>query len=140
MSRFAEVIVIARDGWSAMEPLTQPDPGREWHQCFTPVDDSVFEGTLSGSVDCYMWVAQFPRMNWWGLLSFLEGLEWADPYSVQVLIRDEEDSCFGLWMLIGGKMTEIPLAGTTRLPADNLITGGVLIRSEKYGEEPSGQD
>lgn len=35
-----------------MESLTQPDPDREWQQCFTPVDDSVFDGTLDGSVDC----------------------------------------------------------------------------------------
>ncbi|MFC9967852.1 hypothetical protein ACFVH4_26795 [Nocardia ignorata] len=139
MSRFAEVIVVARDGWPVMESLTQPDPDREWQQCFTPIDDSVFEGTLSGSVDCYMWVAQFRRLNWWGLLGYLESLDWPDPYSVQILIRDEEDSCFGLWMIIDGKMTEIPLLGTERIPNDRLITGGVLIRPEKY-TEPSGSE
>ncbi|MFD3596241.1 hypothetical protein ACFWU5_26270 [Nocardia sp. NPDC058640] len=117
-----------------MEPLTVPDPDREWHQCFTPVNDSVFEGTLQGVADCYMWVAQFRRFNWWGLLGHLEGLDWPDPFSVQVLIRDEEDDCFGLWMLLGGRMTEIPLAGTERIPSDRLITGGVLIRPQKHTE------
>ncbi|WP_410871317.1 hypothetical protein [Nocardia sp. A7] len=122
-----------------MEPLTQPDPDREWHQCFTPVDDSVFEGSCNGSSDCYMWVIQFYRHNWTGLLKHLAGLDWPDPYSVQVLIRDEEDDCFGLWMLLGGKMTEIPLVSTERIPSDQLITGGVLIRPERYAE-PSGSE
>lgn len=134
LSRYAEVIVLARDAWPVMESLVSPDPDREWHQCFTSVDDSVFEGSCRGSGDCYMWVAQFPRATWWGLLAYLEGLKWPDPYSVQVLICDEEDDCFGLWMLLGGKMTEIPLGSTERIPSDQLITGGVLIRPEKYAE------
>ncbi|WP_198654207.1 MULTISPECIES: hypothetical protein [Nocardia] len=132
MSRFAEVVVLAREAMEVMEHLTVPAPEREWHQCFTPVDDSVFEGTCNGSSDCYLWVAQFYRRNWTGLLAHLEGLEWPDPHSVQVMIRDEEDDLFGLWMMIDGHLTEIHLARTERLPDPESITGGVLKRVDRY--------
>jgi hypothetical protein len=74
MSRFAEVIVLARNAEAVMEPLTRPEPDREWFQCFTPVDDGVFYGTGSGSREYYMWVIQFWRHNWRNLLSHLESL------------------------------------------------------------------
>nr|WSX54002.1 hypothetical protein OG409_36840 [Streptomyces sp. NBC_00974] len=59
MSRFTEVIVLAREAEEAMEPLTRPDENREWHQGFTRVDDRVFAGTGSPSKECYTWVVQF---------------------------------------------------------------------------------
>ncbi|MFC6011375.1 hypothetical protein [Nocardia lasii] len=67
-------------------------------------------------------------------MKHLEGLDWPDPYSVQVMIRDEEDDCFGLWMLLDGKLREIPLMSTVRIPSDELITGGILVRVEKYDD------
>jgi len=115
-----------------MAHLTVPDPEREWHQCFTPVDDSVFEGSFKGSSDCYMWVIQFYRPNWRGLLTHLEGLAWPDPYSVQILIRDEEDDLFGLWMMMNGRLTEVQLARTRRSSVPTLITGGVLYRVDRF--------
>ncbi|WP_204249079.1 hypothetical protein [Nocardia arizonensis] len=140
VSRYAEVIVLARDAGEVMEHLTVPDPEREWYQCFTPVDDSVFEGGCNGSVDCYMWVIQFSRLNWRGLLAHLEGLDWPYPHSVQVLIRDEEDKVFGLWMLAKGRLTEIPLAGTERIPNPDSITGGVLVRVDENGRRLGSED
>ncbi|UGT52376.1 hypothetical protein [Nocardia asteroides] len=127
-------MVIARDASAVMEHLTLPDPDREWHQCFTPVDDSLFEGTRNGSSDCYLWVIQFYRHNWWGLLKHLEGLDWPDPYSVQVMIRDEEDHIFGMWMILDGCLKEIPLCRAERVPNSKLITGGVLIRTDAFGD------
>ncbi|MFJ8645900.1 hypothetical protein ACIRNI_07230 [Streptomyces sp. NPDC093546] len=106
-----------------MEPLTRPDPNREWHQCFTRVDDSVFAGETSPSEECYAWVIQFIRLNWRGLLPHLEALPWPDPHSVQVLVRDEDDDCFGLWMLYDGALTEVPLPRTQRKPYENSVTG-----------------
>src|SRR5262249_27595034 len=70
VSRFAEVIVIARDAEQIMEPLTRPDGNREWHQCFKPVYDRYFGApNLRDSTACFMWVIEFYRMNWRGLLS-----------------------------------------------------------------------
>jgi hypothetical protein len=90
MSRFADVVVIAKDAEEVMAPLTREDPDREWRQRFTAVSHGFFSHN--------MWITQFERVTWRGLLPYLESLPWPDPYSVQVLIRDEEDECFGLWM------------------------------------------
>lgn len=133
MSRFAEVIVIAREAEEIMEPLTQPDDNREWYQCFKPVCEGDFNRPNIGySGSCFMWIIQFERMNWRGLLSHLQSLRWPDPYSVQVLVHDEEDDCFGLWMIYDGKLVEVPLPRTVRTPYVNSVTG-VLTRSDRAG-------
>jgi hypothetical protein len=49
-----------------------------------------------------------------GLLACLESLPWPRPGSVQVLIHDEEDDCFGLWMIHDGKLEEVALPRTQR--------------------------
>ncbi|WP_406401593.1 hypothetical protein OH805_21180 [Streptomyces sp. NBC_00879] len=130
MSRFAEVIVLARNAEEVMEPLTRPDENREWHQCFTRVDDGVFGGEGVPSDECYAWVVQFIRRNWHGLLAHLESLPWPNPHSVQVLVRDEDDDCFGLWMIYDGRLTEVPLPRTRREPFSDTITG-VLSRTDR---------
>lgn len=123
MSRFAEVIVLARGAEEVMEPLTRPDENREWHQCFARVDDGMFSGSGMPSDECYAWVIQFTRLNWHGLLTHLESLPWPDPQSVQVLVRDEDDACFGLWMIYDGSLVEVPLPHTRREPYENSVTG-----------------
>lgn len=128
MSRFTEVIVIAKDAEHVMEPLTRPDPSRQWQQCFTKVGEDQFSGA-AGSEACFTWVVQFWRHNWDGLLAHLEGLPWPCPHSVQVLIRDEEDYCFGLWMLYDGRLQEVPLPRTERQQTHVSITG-VLVRTD----------
>lgn len=132
MSRFAEVVVIARDAEQIMEPLTRPDSNREWHQCFKPVYGRNFGApSLSNSTACFMWIVEFQRMNWQGLLSHLESLSWPDPASVQILIHDEEDDCFGLWMIYDGKLVEVPLPRTVRTPCTDASVTGVLTRSDR---------
>ncbi|WP_030162965.1 hypothetical protein, partial [Streptomyces sp. NRRL S-244] len=123
MSRFAEVIVLARNAEEVMEPLTRSDKSREWHQRFTRIDDGMFYGSRVPSKECYAWVIQFMRHNWHGLLPHLESLPWPNPESVQVLVRDEEDSCFGLWMIYGGSLVEVSLPHTKREPYAASITG-----------------
>ncbi|MBT2407700.1 MULTISPECIES: hypothetical protein [unclassified Streptomyces] len=129
MSRNAEVIVLARGAEQVMEPLTRPDESREWHQTFIPVYDAMFEGSGTTSAECYTWIVQFRRRNWLGLLGHLESLDWPDPQSVQVLVRDQDDSCFGLWMIYDGKLTEVPLPRTNRTPFTDSVTG-VLRRTD----------
>ncbi|MFH8612905.1 hypothetical protein ACH4D5_36085 [Streptomyces sp. NPDC018029] len=136
MSRYAEVIVLARDAEEVMEPLTRPSADREWYQCFTRVDNSVFAGADSSSRECYAWVVQFTRHNWYGLLPHLESLPWPDPYSVQVLVRDEEDDCFGLWMLHDGKLTEVSLPHTSRHLAPGISVTGTLSRTDRDWADP----
>jgi hypothetical protein len=78
---------------------------------FTPIDDGAFYGDGRGSALCYMWIIQFTRQNWSGFLEYLEGLSWPRPESVQVLLRDQDDDCFGLWMIYKGKLKEVHLPG-----------------------------
>lgn len=115
-----------------MEPLTRPDKNREWHQTFTRVGDNVFTGSGTPSDECYAWVVQFIRRNWTGLLAHLESLPWPDPWSVQVLVRDEDDDCFGLWMIYDGQLVEVPLPRTEREPFSDTIVG-VLSRTDRPG-------
>ncbi|WP_405783161.1 hypothetical protein OG512_30045 [Streptomyces sp. NBC_01378] len=104
MSRFVGVVVIARDARDVMEPLTRPDDDREWHQCFTPAEVGMSDA----------WTVEFIRRNWDGLLAHLEALPWPRPETVQVLIGGEDDDCFGLWMMYGGRLVEVPLPHTRR--------------------------
>lgn len=108
MSRLAEVIVLALDAHEVMEPLTRDDEERTWRGRFTPVDTTW--GTFN-----HGWAMEFGNMRpRSGLLKHLESLPWPRPESVQVLIHDEEDDCFGLWMIHAGKLVEVSLPHTRR--------------------------
>ncbi|MFD6970424.1 hypothetical protein [Streptomyces sp. NPDC059949] len=138
MSRLAEIIVIAHEAEQVMEHLTQPDPDREWTQRFTRVDEGAFMADGSPlhsrhptlqSERCFMWVVEFTHSTWRGLLTHLESLPWPRPHSVQVLIRDEDDDCFGLWMLYDSRLVEITLPRTSRKPFSDAVHG-VLSRTD----------
>ncbi|GAB4102980.1 hypothetical protein GCM10028790_19990 [Micromonospora taraxaci] len=110
MSRIAEVVVLAADAHEVMAPLTQDNDGtRPWHNIFVPIE-SQWAGTFGRG-----WAAEFThRRHWAKLLEYLEAVPWPRPETVQVLIHDEEDDCFGLWMLYDGKLLEVPLPCTER--------------------------
>ncbi|MFE3003116.1 hypothetical protein ACFXG4_50295 [Nocardia sp. NPDC059246] len=65
MSSLAEVIVLGRDAEQLMHHLTVRDDEREWHQCFTPVGDAMFEGTNRATDECYAWVIQDSCFGLW---------------------------------------------------------------------------
>ncbi|OQR63437.1 hypothetical protein B6E66_13955 [Streptomyces maremycinicus] len=126
MSRFAQVIVLAPYSDEVMQPLTQPDHSRSWEGQFEHLD--LFTG---------VWVIEFERVRpRSGLLRHLQSLAWPYPESVQVLIHDEDDDCFGLWMMRDGVLAEQPVPGHRRLHGPVLGTGaypgdpGVLLRTE----------
>ncbi|MFD4904318.1 hypothetical protein [Kitasatospora purpeofusca] len=107
MSRIAEVIVLAQDAETVMDPLTRPDPTRTWQGCFAEMSPTGTSG--------FGWGAEFERMSGRsGLLKHLESLPWPRPETVQILIHDEEDDCFGLWMIHDGRLVEVPLPRTRR--------------------------
>lgn len=128
MSRFAEVVVLASDAENIMKPLTERDESRPWTGQFTDVGHGMFGG----------WAIQFVRRSRWvGLLEHLESLPWPSPHTVQVLIHDEEDDCFGLWMIHDGRLVEVPLPRTRRDFWTNHYTGvvdqdcpGILVRTD----------
>ena len=109
MSRIAEVVVIALDADEVMEPLTRDDPARSWQGRFVPIHSQW------GASFAHGWATEFDRMrSRAGLLAHLESLPWPRPESVQVLIHDEEDDCFGLWMIHDRKLVEVTLPHTQR--------------------------
>lgn len=136
MSRYAEVLVLALYADEVMEPLTRDDdgsdPARTWRGRFTQVRlDSG--GPLLG----HAWAMEFGRVRpRSGLLRHLESLPWPYPESVQVLIHDEDDDCFGLWMMQDGRLAEIPLPRTRRFhqpapPTDEFPPDpGLLLRTD----------
>ncbi|GAB2935838.1 hypothetical protein [Streptomyces mayteni] len=122
--------MLAQDADGVMEPLTRPDETRTWGGTF----HEMWPGGLGG----FGWGAEFVRLaSRSGLLRHLESLPWPRPESVQVLIHDEEDDCFGLWMMHDGRLVEIPLPRTGRFhfePHDERYPPdpGVLTRTDRY--------
>ncbi|MCX4967117.1 hypothetical protein OHA98_20435 [Streptomyces sp. NBC_00654] len=109
MGRDAEVIVLALWADEVMEPLTRQDTERTWWGHFAPI-----QGQWGGFG--FGWAAEFEKVrNRTGLLKHLESLAWPCPGSVQVLIHDQDDDCFGLWMLHDGKLVEVDLPRTQRI-------------------------
>ncbi|MGC0415543.1 hypothetical protein [Embleya sp. AB8] len=135
MSRDAEVIVLARHAEEVMEPLTRPDAGRTWHGHFVPIAGQWgFD---------FGWALEFDKV--WarsGLLEHLESLPWPYPGTVQVLLRDQDDDCFGLWMFRDGKLVEAAIPGTRRFhrpaPPDEEFepSPGMLLRTDQGGDLP----
>ncbi len=72
-----------------------------------------------------------------GLLRHLESLPWPHPHSVQVLLRDQDDDCFGLWMFHEGRLVEVTIPRTERFhqPAppneDFEPDPGMLLRTDQ---------
>lgn len=96
-----------------MKPLTRPDDSRGWEGHFERLD--LFVGA---------WLIEFERVRpRSGLLRQLESLAWPYPESVQVLVHDEDDDCFGLWMMRDGVLAEQPVPGHRRLHGPALTTG-----------------
>ncbi|MFD9392959.1 hypothetical protein ACFWBB_20275 [Streptomyces sp. NPDC060000] len=134
MSRIAQVIVLAKYADEVMEPLTRHDESRSWKGVFKPL------GLFVGG-----WVIEFhrerPRS---GLLKHLESLPWPNPEQVQVLIHDEEDDCFGLWMLYDGALVEVSLPRVQRFHPPAPLTyeyspsPGFLWRTDGEAVVPTG--
>ncbi|MFE6913986.1 hypothetical protein [Streptomyces rubiginosohelvolus] len=106
MSRMAQVLVLARYEDEVMEPLTRVDEGRVWRGCFERIPDWFVGG----------WYLEFFREGQRrGILADLEALPWNNPECVQVMLHDEDDDCFGLWMFHEGVLVEVPISRTRRI-------------------------
>lgn len=131
MSRLAEVIVLAVGADDVMEPLTQDDETRTWRGRFVPIESQWGRSFGIG------WATEFERMRpRSGLLRHLESLPRPYPESVQVLIHDQDDDCFGLWMIHDGRLVEVLLPHTERFhqpapPTEEFPPDpGYLLRTE----------
>ncbi|NEC69927.1 hypothetical protein [Streptomyces sp. SID9727] len=135
MSRDAEAIVLAREAEEVMDPLTRDDPERTWRGRFVPIAGQW--GYEFG------WALEFEKMRARkGLLSHLESLPWPYPLTVQVLLRDQDDDCFGLWMFQEGRLVEVALARTERFhqpapPTEDFEPDpGMLLRTDGHEALP----
>ncbi|MFE7181799.1 hypothetical protein [Streptomyces erythrochromogenes] len=105
MSRMAQVLVLARYEDEAMEPLTRDDGSRTWRGRFERIPDWFVGG----------WYIEFFRVSQrTGILKDLEALPWRQPECVQVMLHDEDDDCFGLWMFRDGALAEVDIPRTQR--------------------------
>ncbi|MFE7467675.1 hypothetical protein ACFU6R_26710 [Streptomyces sp. NPDC057499] len=106
MSRMAQVLVLARYEDEVMEPLTRVDETRTWRGCFERIPDWFVGG----------WYLEFFRESQRrGVLADLEALPWNRPECVQVMLHDEDDDCFGLWMFHDGVLAEVPVPRIQRV-------------------------
>ncbi|MFF3453497.1 hypothetical protein ACFYXH_04030 [Streptomyces sp. NPDC002730] len=106
MSRMAQVLVLARYEDEVMEPLTRPDEARTWRGSFEQIPGWFVGG----------WYLEFYRESQRrGVLADLEALPWNQPECVQVMLHDEDDDCFGLWMFQDGALAEVPIPRTQRV-------------------------
>ncbi|MBT2366285.1 hypothetical protein J7E88_13440 [Streptomyces sp. ISL-10] len=106
MSRMAQVLVLAQYEDEVMEPLTRSDEARTWRGSFERIPNWFVGG----------WYLEFNRESQRrGVLADLEALPWNRPECVQVMLHDEDDDCFGLWMFQDGALVEVSIPRTQRV-------------------------
>ncbi|MFD7855262.1 hypothetical protein ACFV6B_13385 [Streptomyces microflavus] len=74
-------------------------------------------GTPRGA-EGHILAGTFNHLNTGQLRSTLQQLPWKCPHSVQLLLHNENDALFGMWILLDGHWLEVPIPRTTRRPAD----------------------
>ena len=100
-----------------MAPLLEQNSDREWHGRLNLITGPEAEGFWAGDGQvplASVWVGAFNCLNVGALLADLAKLEWRSPLGVQVLIRAEEDDCWGLWMIVGDRFEEVAFPGAFR--------------------------
>jgi hypothetical protein len=121
VSPVTTVLVLTRTGERAMQRFMDPTNQVPWMRSTRFVslsDDSVAPHWIgSKPPTAVIYAAAFADFDRQPMLDALEALPWEDQPSVQVLIRTDEDDCWGLWMFVDGRLSELQLPGTVRVPA-----------------------
>jgi hypothetical protein len=134
VSNVTNVIVLAGFEIEAMRPFTfdrdtwDPDvaPDRDWSGWFTNVakgEPSDLWVNDSKGPECDVWVGAFNHLNRPALLHDLAAAPWRDPLTVQVLIKGQDDDCWGIWMFSDGDLREVALPGVVRVPLRAYVRG-----------------
>ena len=119
MSDVTNVIVLVMDAGDSrlMKPFAVPCESRRWRgaiACITNDDADCYWVHNGKRPECHVWVGAFNHFNRKAFIEDLRDLPWQDPGGVQVLIRGQEDDCWGLWMFTNGQLQEVQLPGTIR--------------------------
>jgi hypothetical protein len=123
MSNVTNVLILASWERDAMDALTNSarrwDHTAPWRGYFGSISRqpaAEYWGDDGKWPECDVWAGAFNNLNRPGLLAELQELPWEKPASVQVLIRGQDDDCWGLWMFVDGRLVEVDLPGAVRLP------------------------
>ncbi|MGF0175628.1 hypothetical protein ACQF36_35660 [Streptomyces sp. Marseille-Q5077] len=120
MSDFTDVMLLFSSlEDSVLQDIISLDPfdaglGREG---LKRVSGDQQSGRWGGSVlgaECHVVAGTFNHLNAGKLRSKLQELPWKCPHSVQLLLHNENDAVFGMWMLLDGHWLEVSLPRTAR--------------------------
>jgi hypothetical protein len=119
LSNVTNVMVLAFGEALAMSPVVESDEERVWNGRFNNVTTGAANQLwiVNGKgPECDVWVAALNHLRRLALLQDLSSLSWETPHMTQVLIRGQDDDCWGLWMIQAGVLVEIALPGCFRWP------------------------
>jgi hypothetical protein len=128
MSNVTHVLILTLGDGEAMAALTERREGAAWRGYFGDLSQkpaAEFWGHDGKWPECWVWAGAFNHLNRPALLQELQEVPWQNRKSVQVLIRGQDDDCWGMWMFVegselrpeeGGGLIEVNLPGATRLP------------------------
>jgi hypothetical protein len=130
MSNVTNVLILANWERDAMEALTNSsrrwDDTAGWRGYFGSISQKPAAESWGDDgkwPECDVWAGAFNHLNRPALLAELQELPWRRPASVQVLIRGQDDDCWGLWMFVSGRLVEVDLPGAVRLPLSAEVRG-----------------
>ena len=130
MSNVTNVLILATWERDAMDALTNSarrwDDTAPWRGYFGSISRqpaAEYWGDDGKWPECDVWAGAFNHLNRPALLAELQELPWEKPASVQVLIRGQDDDCWGLWMFVDGGLVEVDLPGAVRLPLKANVRG-----------------
>ncbi|URN11143.1 hypothetical protein LUW77_01590 [Streptomyces radiopugnans] len=120
MSDFTDVLLLfnyLED--EAMEHLVELDlPGAD-DGGFRRVSADHPLGHWGGraGAECHVVAGTFDHLNTVRLRRLLQTVPWKCPHGVQLLLHNENDAIFSLWMLVDERWVEVPLPRTARHPS-----------------------
>src|SRR4051812_45829822 len=115
VSMVTNVLVLTLFPETVMERLTRGETGVAWYDG----DGARFVNLAGGDLarawvgpkgpECAVYGAAFNHFDRASLLATLETADWNDRAAVQLLIRHQDDDCWGLWMFQGSRLREVEL-------------------------------
>jgi hypothetical protein len=136
MSNVTNVIVLASDFFDdrLLKPFSIPSESRRWHGALSKTTDEdadrywVHDGK---GPERHVWVGVFNHFNRKAFLDDLQKLPWENSGGLQVLIKGQDDDCWGLWMFTSGRLQEVPLPVIRHSGKSETWEAGQWIQIEK---------
>lgn len=98
---------LQRKQWPKALPYPWPED-REWPgpHCGTIAEspDTVWPGTKAP--ECYVWLGVLDTADLDKVREHFAKIPWCRPNAVQLMLMDQEEAFFGLWMFRGGRLRQ----------------------------------